>query len=277
MSVSLPPRLAKNAASALFTAHCAATLASLGLRRDRAATVLRRAIASASGLDVLRRPDERDWLRRIEALRRRLNASDAPVEVVDHGAGSSMSAAGAPAPVTTRRLGEISYGASKSPAQARFLFRLVRELGPVVALELGTCVGISTAYQAAALELNGAGRLHTMEGSPALAERARSHLDQLGLATVEVHVGQFDTLLDPWLDREPELSFAFVDGHHDETATVDYWRRLAPHLSRRSAVVFDDIRWSAGMRRAWRTIAGDPTAHTTADLGTMGVCLVGDW
>ena len=43
--------------------------------------------------------------------------------------------------------------------------RLVRELRPHSCLELGTGVGVSAGYQAAAMELNGVGRLLTLDGS----------------------------------------------------------------------------------------------------------------
>jgi hypothetical protein len=40
-------------------------------------------------------------------------------------------------------------------------------------------------------------------------------------------------------------------------------------------MVFDDIRWSDGMARAWSAIEADPRVEQTWDLGSMGICLLG--
>jgi predicted O-methyltransferase YrrM len=45
------------------------------------------------------------------------------------------------------------------------LFKLVRTLQPATIVELGTCIGISAAYQAAAQQINHRGRIVTLEGS----------------------------------------------------------------------------------------------------------------
>jgi hypothetical protein len=38
-------------------------------------------------------------------------------------------------------------------------------------------------------------------------------------------------------------------------------------------VVFDDIRWSEGMMRAWEGICADGRASMTVSLGAVGLCL----
>jgi predicted O-methyltransferase YrrM len=163
---------------------------------------------------------------------------------------------------------------SKSPLGALLLFRLVRELRPAHALELGTNLGISAAYQAAALALNGGGELHTIEGAPRLAALARAHLASLGLAA-EVHEGRFSDVLPGLLARTAPLDYVFIDGHHDGPATVGYFAQIHPALGPGALVVFDDIAWSAGMAEAWRTVRADPRVRVAIGLGTMGACLVG--
>ena len=61
---------------------------------------------------------------------------------------------------------------------------------------MGTAVGISAAYQAAALALNGRGTFTTLEGAEPLADIARDNLRRLGLGMVEVVVGRFEDTLD---------------------------------------------------------------------------------
>jgi predicted O-methyltransferase YrrM len=222
--------------------------------------------------------DERAVIEDIEAARARLEASNEPIETVDYGAGPDGArtieemARGVP---VTRNLGELCRTSSKPPEAARLLFRLVRERQPERCLELGTCLGISAAYQAAALDLNGRGSLTTLEGAPALGERARTLLDELGLGSrVEIRVGRFVDLL-PDVLQGVRLDLAFVDGHHDEGATLDYFQQIAPAMNGGGVLVFDDIGWSDGMARAWRTIRSDAAVKKSSERLGFGLVVVG--
>jgi predicted O-methyltransferase YrrM len=133
---------------------------------------------------------------------------------------------------------------------------------------------MSAAYQGAALKLNGRGTLLTLEGDPSLADIARNNLEQLGLDTVEVVVGRFqNTLPDSLIKRRP-VDYVFVDGHHDEQATLAYFQQILPCLSETALLVFDDVAWSGGMKRAWRAISSDRRIAVAVDLGGVGLCLV---
>jgi predicted O-methyltransferase YrrM len=223
-------------------------------------------------------PEERAWITRIERLRAELNASDAPVMRLDYGAGSPGAGrtaeemlAGVETPDT---IGNIARLTSKPPFWGRVLFNLVRTTRPASCVEMGTSVGISAAYQAAALELNGSGALVTLEGAPAVAGIARENLGRLGLQRTEVVVGRFQDTLPGVLEARQPVDYVFVDGHHDERATLDYFERLLPFLADTALLVFDDIAWSDGMRRAWGTLAHDPRVASAVGLGPVGLCLI---
>lgn len=228
-----------------------------------------RAVGEAVAGAVLDRlePEEDRWLRDIEWLRERIYSSTEPVSIaLPNRRGIDKSGA----------LGEISRRRSKKADWCLLLMLLTRKLRPDRVLELGSCVGISGAYLAAGLHLNGHGGLVTLEGAPALAERARLHLDELGLAgCAEVITGLFRDTLQPVLHRVGAVNLAFVDGHHDEQATQDYFDVLLDHLSRPAVVVFDDIRWSDGMTRAWEALARHPEVSVSVDLERVGICVTG--
>ena len=61
------------------------------------------------------------------------------------------------------------------------LFNLVRGTRPATALELGSCLGLSAAYQAMAMQLNKCGRFVTLEGSPGFARIAAQTIATLEL------------------------------------------------------------------------------------------------
>ena len=152
---------------------------------------------------------------------------------------------------------------------------IVREFGPTLGLELGTNLGISSSYQAAAMRLAGRGRMITCEGSPVRSGIARGLHERLGLENVEYVVGLFaDTLESVLADNEP-FDYVFIDGHHQKQPTLDYFEAIAPHLAPEAVVVFDDIRWSPGMREAWDILSRDHRFSVALDLDIMGVCTLG--
>ncbi|MHC4591152.1 MAG: O-methyltransferase, partial [Planctomycetota bacterium] len=175
---------------------------------------------------------------------------------------------------TSMSVGEICRRAGMKPFWAFLQFRLVRALRPASCLELGTAVGISGAYQAAALELNGHGRLFTIEGAPKVASVAEENFRKLGLARVSVRVGRFRNVLADVLAECSPLDYAFIDGHHEEHATIRYFRQVLPCLQPKAVLLFHDISWSDGMRRAWRTTRSSKEVRCAVGLPNLGVCVV---
>jgi predicted O-methyltransferase YrrM len=231
--------------------------------------------AALEGLFTL---EEKSWIDRIEHLRTKMNASTKQITRTDYGAGNPDSnwtqdemRVGIEVMDT---LGHISQVVSKPAFWCLLLFKLIRTMRPSSCLEMGTALGVSAAYQAAALRLNRHGSLVTLEGATSLADIARNNFQQLCLDTVEVVVGRFqDTLTNVLTNRQP-VDYVFVDGHHDEQATLAYFEQILPFLAEEALLVFDDITWSEGMRRAWNTLAKDRRVDVTVDLGPVGLCVV---
>lgn len=226
-------------------------------------------------------PDEQKWVTGIEALRTQLNNDLTKLTLKDYGAGN---------PKQQRSQAEMSAGieaqatisqvckASKPRFWALILFYLVREFKPTTAIELGTCLGISAAYQAAAHTINDQGndqgRILTLEGDPSLATLAEQNLRGLGLDRAQVICGRFQDTFNPILQDNQPIDYAFIDGHHDENATVSYFESLIPYLGHKAIVVFDDISWSAGMKHAWQRIKGNENVKFWLDMQKMGICLI---
>jgi predicted O-methyltransferase YrrM len=201
--------------------------------------------------------DERIWIQRIESRRDELSRSERAIDSYRH-----------------ETVGEFTRSSCKSALWCRFIFRLLRTAEPESAVEMGSAVGISGAYHAAALALNGHGSLVTLEGAPDRAGLAKESFRELGLDNVEVVTGMFEDTLVGALEDAAPVDFVFVDGNHREEATVRYFDLIYPALRHPSLVLFDDIRWSEGMTRAWIRISRDPRVAVAVDLGTLGACLV---
>lgn len=222
--------------------------------------------------------EEENWVDRIEHLRTEMNSSTKQITRADYGARNKdanlkLDEMRAGVEVTDT-LGHISQVASKSPFWCLLLFKLIRNIQPNSCIEMGTAVGLSAAYQAAALTLNGRGSLVSLEGAASLVHIARNNFQKLGLDSVEIVVGNFqDTLADVLTARRP-VDFVFVDGHHDEHATLAYFEQILPFLGETALLIFDDITWSEGMKRAWNTIAKDKRVGIAVDFGLVGLCAV---
>ena len=126
----------------------------------------------------------------IEELRHRLSKDNRLLEIEDMGAGSSWSGTetGTPALhprpqkfakcelprqpmhlVHRRRISDIARRAAKPPRLGQLLFRVARHYRPGTIVELGTSLGLSTAYLAAGAP---DAKVWTIEGSAAIAETA---------------------------------------------------------------------------------------------------------
>ena len=213
----------------------------------------------------------------IETLRTQLLGEDGILQVTDYGAGAKRGEDGTYLK-QPRRLSLIAKQSSKNKAWARLLARLVTYWKPQVVLELGTSLGISTAYQAEALR-NYKPNFLSIEGCPTVAAVAASHLKGLGLDYVKISSGNLDECLVPeleqWLGnpRHPEkkIDYAFLDANHTYEATINYYHQLLPYCYHGTCLVFDDIHWSEGMSKAWKEISEDPHVTVSIDLYQLGL------
>lgn len=250
----------------------AGRLPRLAVRHDPTSRALARALRSIA-LQRLR-PDEREWVRRVEARRRELAADTrelrpdfeaepgmAPGDFLDNGERPPIAG--------------IAVLLSISQWWGQLLMRLVRELAPKRCLELGTAVGISTAYQAAALELNGSGRLTTLEGARTWASVAEEGLSLLGLGDrARVKTGAIDATLAEALREIGSVDYAYLDADHSQGATMRHFDTILPHVAPGGVVVLDDIGYSPDMWSAWHAVQSRPQVSTSLALGRMGLVTV---
>ncbi len=171
----------------------------------------------------------------IEQERSRLLHDQNDVPPLDLGAGSQSKA---------RTVAEIAQNALKRPRHARALAGLARHLDAVGVLELGTCLGITTAYLG-----KHAASVTTIEGNPALAKHSEDVWQRLNVQNVTSIVGNFDDVL-PSLPLQ-QYDLVFIDGNHRGSALLQYVNELAPYLTEKGVIVCDDIHWSRDMESAW--------------------------
>lgn len=196
----------------------------------------------------------------IEARRRALLHDRRLLDVEDLGAGSRINTG------KRKQVGAIAKAALKSPRLAQVLHRCVRHYQPQTIVELGTSLGITTAYLASAAP----GRVSTIEGSGAIAAIAREGFEQLGLDNIDLRIGNFDNVLPRLLSAIDTVDLAYIDGNHRYDPTISYFQQLLRVVHPGTILVFDDIHWSEEMERAWSEIKAHEAVAYTVDIFFLG-------
>lgn len=201
----------------------------------------------------------------IEALRSVLLQDQRVINITDLGAGSHVNNN------KKKQVKALAKNALKPARLAQLIYRLARYFSPQTVIELGTCLGITTAYLAKAAPL---ARIISIEGCPETASVAEENLRRLNISNVDLQTGNFDALLPGIIEKQETLDFVFIDGNHRKEATLNYFNWCLPKLSENGVIIFDDIYWSKGMKEAWQQIKAHPQVTVTVDLFWIGLVFI---
>ena len=207
--------------------------------------------------------------REIERRRALMLCSEEELEVVDFGSAGSPEGK-----LVHRRVCDIAKTHLERLQVAQLLFRIVHFLGqnekrPLEIIELGTSLGITTAYLAMPSSKN---RVMTLEGSEAVLQKAQSNWKALRLENIQWTQGNIDDTL--YIYAREKLDLAYVDANHTYEATKRYVDYLLPRMNEKGIIAIDDIHYSEEMERAWREIQQDPRVTTSMDLYDLGLLFV---
>jgi predicted O-methyltransferase YrrM len=198
----------------------------------------------------------------IERLRVHLKKDTTLLTIRDFGAGSRVNSN------YQRSVSSIAHSALKPKKYSQLLFRIAQDVKAKTILELGTSLGITTAYLASA---DPAAKVITMEGAESVAEVAAANFERLGLNNIEIVKGDFTETLPSVLQNFETLDLVFVDGNHRKEPTINYFEQLLPKMKEDSIIVFDDVHWSEEMETAWEHIKAHPSVTLSIDLFFIGV------
>lgn len=201
----------------------------------------------------------------IENERKKLQANNSVIEVEDFGAGSSVIRS------NSRRVKDIANSSLKPCKYAQLLFRMVQYYMPATIVELGTSLGITSAYLASG---NQNAKLYTCEGAESIAGIARQTLHALQIENATIIKGNFTNTLPALLTSFQMLDFAFIDGNHREVPTLQYFNQLLSRSHPSTIMVFDDIHWSKEMEAAWHIIQQHNAVTLTIDLFFIGIVFI---
>ncbi|EPR67921.1 O-methyltransferase [Cyclobacterium qasimii] len=217
----------------------------------------------------------------VNEIREGHRASNETVDLMDYGAGNSKlqkkrtEKQMREGVIEQFKIADVCRKRSIQKEWGELIFKIIRDFKPTNCLELGTCLGVSAAYQVSALKLNGKGKFTTIEGSDVLARHADNNLKKLNYPDYSVHMGRFSDVLPKILSKDQPIDFAFIDGHHDKEATKGYFELIYPFLSDRAILIFDDINWSQGMKEVWEHLyKNGEGVKISFDFIKWGICVI---
>ena len=198
----------------------------------------------------------------IEKARKVLLSSKQIIDVVDYGAGSKSNM------TKKRKISDIAHSSLSNTTKCRIIFNIINHYNALQILELGTSLGISSAYMAAA---NRAAKVTTLEGDTMVAMSALATHKSLNINNINLVQGPFQDTLLPVLATLGSLDAVFMDGHHLKDPTMTYFDQLKPYCHQNTIIIVDDIYWSKDMNEAWELLKKDPMVSLSVDLFDIGI------
>ena len=202
--------------------------------------------------------------KKVNALRKKLQYDHSEIIVTDFGAGIG----GNGNALIIKSVASLYKNNSIRLKYGELLYRLVKHLQPVHILELGTSLGISSAYMAIAAP---DASIVTVEGCKGIAEKAGENFTRLVLKNIHQKIGNFDSVLETIIGDMPKIDFAFIDGNHRKDPTIRYFESCLKKSHNETVLIFDDIHWSQEMNEAWNFIQSHPSVTLTLDLFQFGI------
>ncbi len=194
----------------------------------------------------------------METLRENLFFDDRVLTLKDYGTGNDRE----------MKVMDIAKTSLKKPRWAQLMFRIVNFTKAKSVLELGTSLGLTTAYMAS---VHTDVRVVSLEGCEEVAAIARENFAKLEVKNIEIIVGDIDETLDRALEKMPVPDVVFFDANHTYEATMLYFNRCLEHIAPHTVFIFDDIYWSKEMSRAWAEIKKHTAVTASIDLFQVGI------
>ncbi len=194
----------------------------------------------------------------IETLRRSLKNDSRVINITDFGTGFNRK----------RTIAEISKKSLKSVKYGQLLFRIANYIKAQNIIELGTSLGVTSAYLSSPSTQI---KCLSLEGCPEIAQVALDNFEKLGIKNINVIVGNIDNTLTSSLNEFDRLDLIFIDANHSSEAVLRYFNQCLLKVHNETLMVIDDIYWSEDMESAWEIIKKHIQVTSTIDLFQLGI------
>lgn len=197
----------------------------------------------------------------MQHVRRTFSKDHRDLEITDLGQGSKKN------DHNIRRISEMARVQSIDRKYGKLLGTIMQHYKIDTCLELGTSLGIGSAYMAELAE-----RVVTIEGCKNIHAEAQKFWNSR-FSNIEFVHGEFGQVLPEVLSTIEKLDLAFVDGNHGYQPTLEYFEQIVEKAHNDTFILFDDINWSEDMRKAWDEICASDKINVSLEFFRMGIVL----
>jgi len=175
----------------------------------------------------------------------------------------------------TFSIAEIASKASSSKKWTSFFYELSKIKNVNNILEIGTNLGVSGQYFLKGIDEKKKSNFITIEGVKKLCEIATDRFNHISnQRRFKVIHGLYDEKLLELKKLNIKFDLVFIDGNHRFDATIRYFELLKTQFAKNAIVIFDDIHWSFGMTRAWKSIIKDDSICFSIDFFKLGLIIL---
>ena len=205
-------------------------------------------------------PDEDQLFKKLNQFRSDLLTDNRKISFEEIGTSAELTVA------------EVARRAASPEIWTRFFYQLCKPNSIKNILEIGTNLGVSGQYFIKALENKKNTKFVTLEGVKGLCEMASARFNRLTTQNrFEVVHGLYDKTLPSVLKSRMRFDLVFIDGNHQYEATLKYFKLVKNNLTDGALVIFDDIHWSKGMRKAWEEISVQKEIAFSINFFKLGI------
>jgi len=197
--------------------------------------------------------------KKIELERERLKTSKQVIDFTDFGKSGNL---------FRKNVSDIAKNSLKPKKYARLISHTVNYYKASSVLELGTSLGITTAY----IAQNEHVKVHSMEGDPTVVDIAKSIWKYLGYTNITTTIGDFNATLGSLGNQTYDI--IYIDGNHRLEATLRYFEQLQQNAHESTLFIFDDIHYSPQMEKAWQNIKANKQVRISIDLFFLGYAFI---
>lgn len=168
--------------------------------------------------------------------------------------------------IKTTTVNRLLNGVSISKKYGKLLNRISEYFNTKKCIELGTSLGISTAYLSTKLNT-----IISIEGSKDIADLSHKTLLKFNFDNIKIINANFNDVFEDILKEQKDIDLIFIDGNHTKEATLNYFNIALKYVNSNTIIIFDDIYWKIGMKNAWLTIKDSNKVRLSLDLFKFGI------
>jgi len=201
-------------------------------------------------------------LEEVERIRTSFLYDHTRLKINDLGAGSSNKS-------LSNSISQIAKNSSSGVKKCSFLYNLVIYFKSKNILELGTNLGLATAYMSYGSPNS---QLTTIEGDSNLWKYSQFTFNKLGININSLN-DSFSNFFSSQKESLDNYDFCYIDGNHTFEGTMEAYNALKPQANHEKVLIFDDIYWSKGMHQAWEEIKELSQKCYTIDIFQFGIVI----